>query len=159
ARAKANLEAVQKLQERCRVLPVDEATAAIYADVRVALKALGRPIPENDVWIAAVCVQHSIPLATRDTHFESVKRLQPAPVCTPPFPAPPAPARPLPPLSCSPFPLRRAPPQPRTPPWPASICSPPNPSPWATPTRWPTRSPTPSSMPCSPRTPSPASPA
>jgi predicted nucleic acid-binding protein len=61
-----------------RVLPVDETTAAHYATVRSQLKERGRPIPANDVWIAALARQHLLPILSRDEHFDhvpGVKRL------------------------------------------------------------------------------------
>ena len=60
----------------CRVLPVDEGTAAVYADIRGELKRAGRPIPGNDVWIAALARQHSLPLLSRDQHFDLVAGLK-----------------------------------------------------------------------------------
>lgn len=59
----------------CRVLPVDESTAA-YADIRGELKRAGRPIPGNDLWIAALARQHSLPLLSRDRHFDLVAGLK-----------------------------------------------------------------------------------
>jgi tRNA(fMet)-specific endonuclease VapC len=59
----------------CRVLPVDESTPAVYADIRGELKRAGRPIPSNDLWIAALARQHSLPLLSRDQHFDLVKGL------------------------------------------------------------------------------------
>lgn len=55
-----------------RILDVDEATAASYATVRMELKKAGTPIPSNDVWIAALCRQHSLSLLSRDRHFDLV---------------------------------------------------------------------------------------
>lgn len=55
-----------------RILDVDEATAASYATVRMELKKAGTPIPSNDVWIAALCRQHSLFLLSRDRHFDLV---------------------------------------------------------------------------------------
>lgn len=57
------------------VLWADEGTTHVYADVFGALKRLGRPIRTNDLWIAALCIQHGLPLYTRDRHFDSVERL------------------------------------------------------------------------------------
>ena len=57
------------------VLPVDEETARCYAEVRDELRARGRPIPENDVWIAALARQHGLPVITRDEHFDHVDGL------------------------------------------------------------------------------------
>jgi len=58
-----------------RVLSVDQETAESYATVREALREQGTPIPENDVWIAAHCRQHSQPLVSRDRHFDHVPEL------------------------------------------------------------------------------------
>ncbi len=55
-----------------RVLDVDEETAISYAILRTELKRAGTPIPSNDVWIAALCRQHSFPLLSRDRHFDLV---------------------------------------------------------------------------------------
>lgn len=54
------------------LLPVVEATALAYAGLRVALKKLGKPIPANDAWIAALSIQHRLPVLTRDEHFDSL---------------------------------------------------------------------------------------
>jgi tRNA(fMet)-specific endonuclease VapC len=55
-----------------RILDVDERTTVSYCAVRTELKKAGTPIPSNDVWIAALCRQHSLPLLTRDRHFDAV---------------------------------------------------------------------------------------
>jgi tRNA(fMet)-specific endonuclease VapC len=39
------------------------------------LKSAGKPIPENDIWIAALSMQHNIPLVTSDSHFKYIKGL------------------------------------------------------------------------------------
>jgi tRNA(fMet)-specific endonuclease VapC len=54
------------------VLDIDERTTVPYAAIRSELKRAGTPIPSNDVWIAALCRQHSLPLLTRDRHFDAV---------------------------------------------------------------------------------------
>lgn len=58
------------------VLEVDEATTASYAEVRALLKERGHPIPENDVWIAALARQHEQPVVSRDRHFAVVPGLK-----------------------------------------------------------------------------------
>ena len=65
-----------KVLASCRVLVVDEGTAGHYAEVRDELKRSGRPIPGNDVWIAALARQHSLPLLSRDQHFDFVPGLK-----------------------------------------------------------------------------------
>jgi tRNA(fMet)-specific endonuclease VapC len=58
-----------------RILVVDESTAQHYADIRVELKQTGRPIPGNDMWISALARRHSLPLLSRDRHFDYVPGL------------------------------------------------------------------------------------
>lgn len=55
-----------------RVLDVNERTTAPYSGIRTELKKAGTPIPSNDVWIAALCLQHSLPLLSRDRHFDVI---------------------------------------------------------------------------------------
>ena len=55
-----------------RVLEVDEETTIFYANLRSDLRRAGTPIPSNDVWIAALCRQHSLSLLSRDRHFDLV---------------------------------------------------------------------------------------
>ena len=57
---------------RFRILDVDEETTIFCRDVRTELKSAGTPIPSNDVWIAALCRQHRLPLLSRDRHFDAV---------------------------------------------------------------------------------------
>jgi tRNA(fMet)-specific endonuclease VapC len=52
------------------VLAVIDETTIAYAALRVALRRLGRPIPANDVWIAALALQHRLPVLSRDEHFD-----------------------------------------------------------------------------------------
>lgn len=54
------------------VLAVTEATTICYAAVRVALRQNRTPIPANDAWIAALALQHRLPILSRDTHFDAV---------------------------------------------------------------------------------------
>jgi predicted nucleic acid-binding protein len=68
----------QWLQSQLRhfeVLAVTDQTATSYATLRVALKQQGTPIPANDAWIAALALQHRLPVLSRDRHFDSVPRL------------------------------------------------------------------------------------
>ena len=58
------------------VLAIGIETSLCYADLRVALKRLGRPIPANDAWIAALAIQHKLPVLTQDAHFDAVPGLK-----------------------------------------------------------------------------------
>lgn len=65
-------EALAALLRDVEVLAVSSNTARHYAAVRSELKAAGTPIPENDVWIAAICRQHEQFLVSNDSHFDYV---------------------------------------------------------------------------------------
>jgi predicted nucleic acid-binding protein len=56
-------------------LGVEAAVSHRYAEIHRALKSRGTPIPTNDLWIAAVAVEHGLVLYTRDAHFEKVPGL------------------------------------------------------------------------------------
>ena len=56
----------------CLVLDVNEPTTHHYAEITLELKRKGKPIPTNDIWIAALCRQHSLPLVSRDRHFDLI---------------------------------------------------------------------------------------
>jgi predicted nucleic acid-binding protein len=58
------------------VLDINEKTTHSYASIGLELKKLGKPIPANDLWIAALCRQHSLPLLSRDRHFDLVSGLR-----------------------------------------------------------------------------------
>jgi predicted nucleic acid-binding protein len=60
----------------CRILALDESTAEEYARIRSELRLAGRPIPANDLWIAALARQHSLKLVSRDIHFDGISGLQ-----------------------------------------------------------------------------------
>ncbi|MEP7200567.1 MAG: type II toxin-antitoxin system VapC family toxin [Chloroflexota bacterium] len=75
-RVAENLARIQQFKEQSAVLNCDSDTARQYADVRLALRKKGRPIPENDIWIAASALQHGLTLVTRDRHFNEIAGLQ-----------------------------------------------------------------------------------
>jgi len=57
----------------CMVLDIQEPTTHYYAEILLELKRKGKPIPTNDLWIAALCRQHALPLLSRDRHFDLVE--------------------------------------------------------------------------------------
>ena len=56
----------------CAVLDINEQTTQHYAEITLDLSRKARPIPTNDLWIAALCRQHSLPLLSRDRHFDQL---------------------------------------------------------------------------------------
>jgi tRNA(fMet)-specific endonuclease VapC len=63
-----------ELLRDCMVLDVNEPTTHGYAEITLELKRKGKPIPTNDIWIAALCRQHRLPLLSRDRHFDLVAK-------------------------------------------------------------------------------------
>jgi predicted nucleic acid-binding protein len=63
---------LEALLNDCLVLDIQEPTTHYYAEISLELKRQGKPIPTNDLWIAALCRQHSLPLLSRDRHFDLV---------------------------------------------------------------------------------------
>ena len=57
------------------LVPVSGVTAEHYGRSKQNLAQAGTPIPENDLWIAAIALEHGWPLATRDAHFDHVSGL------------------------------------------------------------------------------------
>jgi predicted nucleic acid-binding protein len=57
------------------VLAPDEQTTFFYADLYAYLRKKGKPIPTNDLWIAALVVQHNLVLFDRDSDFDSLPQL------------------------------------------------------------------------------------
>jgi tRNA(fMet)-specific endonuclease VapC len=60
---------------RVRVLFADEETTHHYARIYLQLRTQGTPIPVNDIWIAALVLQHSLLLYSRDRHFDCLPQL------------------------------------------------------------------------------------
>ena len=75
-RPKENLKTYNEFIDTCRVLNITRKTADRYSTVRLQLKQKGRPIPENDLWIAAVCIENNLPIITADAHFDNVEGLE-----------------------------------------------------------------------------------
>lgn len=75
-RVEANLTQIERLASITTVVPCDESTGKVYGQIKDALRRKGRPIPENDIWIAATALQHDLTLLTRDAHFQNVESLR-----------------------------------------------------------------------------------
>jgi len=77
SRARKALSALlEELVRESIVLPIGVATAEVYATVRERLRAKGTPIPENDVWISALAIEHDLDVVSRDAHFDHVDGLR-----------------------------------------------------------------------------------
>ena len=67
---------IEGILKKMRLLNIDQKTAMIFGHIRTELRKKGKPIPENDVWIAALAKQHQLPLITSDKHFREVKGIK-----------------------------------------------------------------------------------
>lgn len=76
SKTKENLSLIDEFAIRNTVLACNADTAKIYGEIKSKLREKGQPIPENDIWIAAIAMQHSLELVTRDTHFTAVENLE-----------------------------------------------------------------------------------
>ncbi len=67
--------ALDALEQAATVLSVEAETVRPYAEIRERLRRAGTPIPSNDLWIAALAVQHRVPIMSRDAHFDQVEAI------------------------------------------------------------------------------------
>jgi len=77
-RSQKNLERIDEFVSNVTVIECNAITASHYGDGKNKLRMKGRPLPENDVWIAALALQYELTLVTRDAHFQQVDNLETA---------------------------------------------------------------------------------
>ena len=70
-----NAERIAYLAASTAILYCDGTTALHYGRIKTGLRAKGRPIPENDIWIAAIAQQHGLTVVSRDLHFREIENL------------------------------------------------------------------------------------
>jgi len=58
---------------RTHVIEIDEETAEFYAKIYWEMKKKGKPIPSNDMWVAASAMRHGLSLFTYDEHFKNIE--------------------------------------------------------------------------------------
>lgn len=71
-----HLNQIDEFVQVCKVFSVTKQTADVYGRIKAALKISGKPIPENDVWIAAHAIESDSFLVTKDSHFSVVNGLK-----------------------------------------------------------------------------------
>jgi len=76
SRVEANIARINTFAAGNSVLVCDTATAQFYGAIKNHLRAKGNPIPENDIWIAAIARQHQLTMVTRDGHFQAIDGLE-----------------------------------------------------------------------------------
>jgi len=73
---KKHLSQVEELLSKVNIVGIDYETAKIYGKIRADLRKKGTPIPENDIWIAAIAIQNNFTLITNDRHFANINLLK-----------------------------------------------------------------------------------
>lgn len=71
-----NLARLEVVAATSPIIGCDGGTAKAYGRVKSELLRIGRPIPENDIWIAGLALQFDATLVTRDSHFSHVSGLK-----------------------------------------------------------------------------------
>ncbi|QNL50596.1 type II toxin-antitoxin system VapC family toxin [Olivibacter sp. SDN3] len=71
-----HLSQIKGFLKKCKIIHSDTDTANIYALIKTELLKKGKPIPENDIWIAAIAQRHNLTLVTRDKHFKEVSGIK-----------------------------------------------------------------------------------
>ncbi len=66
------LQEIAQLEKLVSILNVTKTTARSYGEIKDQIRLKGKPIPENDIWIAALAKEHNLTLLTQDNHFENI---------------------------------------------------------------------------------------
>lgn len=77
SKAKQNRAGLQQFLEssRVKIYPITSDTANFFGQIVTSLKRKGRPIPTNDIWIAAQSLEHGCVVCSFDAHFEEIDGL------------------------------------------------------------------------------------
>ena len=76
SRSETNLKNFKEVLSCMEIIPIDDAVCVSYAKIKSELKKKGRPIPDNDIWIAASAHAHSLSVATFDQHFSEISQVE-----------------------------------------------------------------------------------
>jgi tRNA(fMet)-specific endonuclease VapC len=75
ANVKKHLDQTNQFLQNYTILVPDAITGDFYGSIKSTLKSKGKPIPENDIWIAAIAIQFNLPLFTVDKHFKEIDNI------------------------------------------------------------------------------------
>jgi tRNA(fMet)-specific endonuclease VapC len=71
-----HLNQLNDFLNNCKIIVTDITTANVYGNIKAVLSKKGKPIPENDIWIAAIAIQYELPLFAKDNHFKEIETLK-----------------------------------------------------------------------------------
>jgi tRNA(fMet)-specific endonuclease VapC len=66
---KENLLSIERFISIFPTITTDHAVSNQYGQLKTTLKSAGKPLPDNDIWIAAIALKHKYTIVTRDRHF------------------------------------------------------------------------------------------
>jgi tRNA(fMet)-specific endonuclease VapC len=75
SRRSENIAQIEEFAASAAILSCDAETAWRYGEIKSSLRSKGRPLSDNDIWIASVARQHQLTIATRDAHFSEIPGL------------------------------------------------------------------------------------
>ena len=71
-----NIQQIRNVIVIYNILTIDEETTIAYGNIKASLRKKGKPIPENDIWIAALAKRYELILITRDKHFKEIESIK-----------------------------------------------------------------------------------
>jgi len=72
----ANFKNIQEALSYMEIIPIDDDVCLSYAEIKLELKKKGKPIPDNDIWIAACARTHGLSVASFDHHFSEIPMIE-----------------------------------------------------------------------------------
>lgn len=75
-RIEKNISDIKRITKYHNVLLIDEGVTLVYGNIKAALRKKGKPIPENDIWIAAIAQHHKLAIVARDRHFKEIDTIK-----------------------------------------------------------------------------------
>jgi tRNA(fMet)-specific endonuclease VapC len=72
----SNFEKIQEALSCMEIIQITDTVCRSYAEIKSELKLKGKPIPDNDIWIAACACVHGFSVATFDRHFSEISQIE-----------------------------------------------------------------------------------
>jgi tRNA(fMet)-specific endonuclease VapC len=76
ARRESNFKIFREVLSCIEIIPLDDMACMSYAEIKLDLKKKGKPIPDNDIWIAACAHSRGLSIATFDSHFLEISQIE-----------------------------------------------------------------------------------
>jgi tRNA(fMet)-specific endonuclease VapC len=76
SRREANFKIFHETLSCIDIIPIDDTVCISYAEIKLGLKKKGKPIPDNDIWIAACAHARGFSVATFDGHFSEITQIK-----------------------------------------------------------------------------------